>query len=383
MHLSRFAITLVVFFCVLVTFIYTSPGLANDQEQLVHISAQSALLLDVANGQILYDKNDREPRAMASTTKIMTAVVALGGADIKGTVTVSPRAAAVGESSMYLEPGEKLTLEQLLYGALLRSGNDACVAIAEHVAGTEESFVLLMNEKAVLLGAEATSFRNTNGLPAQGHYSTAYDLALLARYALHDPAFCRIVKTRAQVIEGPGGISHYLKNTNKLLWHYPGADGVKTGTTEAAGKCLVASATRGDRHLLAVILNGSDRFADASRLLDYGFGEFKAVQTVYAGAVYERVNVTDGVSDTVPVKALDDITVDLRVDGTDRLEKKIKLLRNISAPVYDGQPLGKICVYVNGIQVGATNIVAGCTIEKTTLWQKAARIMKNACSKNL
>lgn len=211
MHLSRFAITLVVFFCVLVTFIYTSPGLANDQEQLVHISAQSALLLDVANGQILYDKNDREPRAMASTTKIMTAVVALGGADIKGTVTVSPRAAAVGESSMYLEPGEKLTLEQLLYGALLRSGNDACVAIAEHVAGTEESFVLLMNEKAVLLGAEATSFRNTNGLPAQGHYSTAYDLALLARYALHDPAFCRIVKTRAQVIEGPGGISHYLK----------------------------------------------------------------------------------------------------------------------------------------------------------------------------
>ncbi len=376
MYLTRITMPLVLFFCLLPAVIGTSPGLANNQQQPPQISAQSAILLDVENGQILYGKNYMEPRPMASTTKIMTAVVALAGADVKGTVTVSPRAAAVGESSMYLEPGEKLTLEQLLYGALLNSGNDACVAIAEHVAGTEESFVHLMNEKAVLLGAEKTCFCNTNGLPAPGHYTTALDLALLARYALHDPVFCRIVKTRAQVVEGPGGINHYLQNTNQLLWRYPGADGVKTGTTLAAGKCLVASATKGDRRLLTVILNGSDRFEDASRLLDYGFDTFKTIQTVYAGAVYDRVKVTGGVNDTVPVKAVNDIAINFRVDGTDRLEKRVRLSRNINAPVYEGQPLGKIRVFLNGNEVGATDIVAGCTIDKMSFILEGAKLRK-------
>lgn len=203
MRLIKFTAPWTLFLYLLSAVVCISPGMANEQQQLPQVSARSALLLDVNNGQILYEKGHREPRPIASTTKIMTAVVALGGADINNTVAVSPRAAAVGESSMYLEAGETLTLEQLLYGALLCSGNDACVAVAEHVAGTEDFFVQLMNEKAVLLGAEATSFRNTNGLPANGHYSTALDLALLARYALHDPAFCRIVKTRARIIEGP------------------------------------------------------------------------------------------------------------------------------------------------------------------------------------
>jgi len=370
LHLTRITMPLVLFFCLLPAVVDTSPGLANSRQQPLRISAQSAILLDVNNGQVLYGKNFIVTRPMASTTKIMTAVVALAGADVKGTVTVSPRAAAVGESSMYLEPGEKLTLEQLLYGALLKSGNDACVAIAEHVAGTEESFVHLMNGKAVLLGAEETSFCNTNGLPVPGHYTTALDLALLARYALHDQAFCRIVKTRAQVIEGPGGISHYLKNTNQLLWRYPWADGVKTGTTVAAGKCLVASATKEDRRLLAVILNGSDRFEDASRLLDYGFDIYKAVHTVNAGAIYDRVKVTGGVNETVPVKVVKDIVINLRVDGTDRLEKRVRLSRNINAPVFEGQPLGEIKVFLNGNEVGATDIVASCTIKKMSLLQK-------------
>ncbi|TYO97880.1 D-alanyl-D-alanine carboxypeptidase family protein [Desulfallas thermosapovorans] len=374
MSFGRFTLPLVLFAYLFFTLIDTPFVQANTKQQYEpQVSARSALLMDVSSGQILYGKNHREPRPMASTTKIMTAVVALGAADAKSTVTVSSRAAAVGESSMYLEPGEKLTLEQLLYGAMLRSGNDACVAIAEHVAGTEEAFVLLMNEKAVLLGTETTRFRNTNGLPAPGHYSTARDLALLARYALHNPDFCRIVKTRTQVIEGPGGLYHYLQNTNKLLWRYPGADGVKTGTTVAAGKCLVASATQGDRRLVAVILNGNDRFEDAARLLDYGFEHFKTVQAVYAGAIYDRVNVAGGIAGTVPVKALDDITVNLRVDGTDRLEKRVQLLRSISAPVYEGQPVGKMHVLVNGEIVGVTDIVAGCTIEKSSLWQRLLR----------
>jgi D-alanyl-D-alanine carboxypeptidase (penicillin-binding protein 5/6) len=358
------------FFCLLSVVSFTSPSLAYNHQQPPQVSAQSAILVDVNNGQILYGKNHRQPRPMASTTKIMTAVVALAGANVKSKVTVSPQAAAVGESSMYLEPGEELTLEQLLYGALLRSGNDACVAIAEHVAGTEGTFVQLMNEKAMLLGAEATSFSNTNGLPADDHYTTALDLALLTRYALNDPAFCRIVKTRSRVVESSSGVNHYLQNTNKLLWRYPGADGVKTGTTIAAGKCLVASATKGDRRLLAVILNGSDRFEDASRLLDYGFNTFKVVQSVYSGAVYERVRVTGEISDTVPVRAARDIAINMRVDGTDQIEKKVTLLRNINAPVYEGQTLGQIIVLRNGEEVDATDIVAGCTIDKGSLLHK-------------
>ncbi|KAF1084579.1 D-alanyl-D-alanine carboxypeptidase DacF precursor [Sporotomaculum syntrophicum] len=372
MHLSSFT-GLGLFLCLLSAVSFTSPGLANNHQQSPQVSAQSAILVDVNNGQILYGKNHRQPKPMASTTKIMTAVVALAGADIKSKVKVSPQAAGVGESSMYLEPGEELTLEQLLYGALLRSGNDACVAIAEHVAGTEGTYVQLMNEKAVLLGTETTSFRNTNGLPAAEHYTTALDLALLTRYALHDPAFCRIVRTRARVVESLNGVSHYLQNTNKLLWRYPGADGVKTGTTIAAGKCLVASATKGDRRLLAVILNGSDRFEDARRLLDYGFNTFKDVQTVYSGEVYDRVKVTGGVSDTVPVRAEGNITINMRVDGTDQLEKKVALLRNINAPVYEGQTLGQIIVLLNGEEVDATNIVAGCTIDKSSLLHKVLR----------
>jgi len=369
--ITRFTMPLVSFFCLLfVIFDIPLCWANNQQQQPPQISAQSAVLLDVDNGQILYGKNHLEPKPMASTTKIMTAVVALGGANVQGIVTVSPRAAAVGESSMYLEPGEKLTLEQLLYGALLPSGNDACVAIAEHVAGTEETFVQLMNEKAVLLGTEATSFRNTNGLPAADHYTTALDLALIARYALHDPAFCQIVKTRARIIESPSGANHYLQNTNKLLWRYPGADGVKTGTTVAAGKCLVASATKGDRQLVAVILNGSDRFEDASRLLNYGFDTYKVEQTVYNGVVYDRISVNNGVNDTVPVRAVKNIYVNLRVDGTDRLEKRVRLTRHINAPLYEGQPLGEISVMLNGEEVDVTEIVAASSIDAMSLWQK-------------
>jgi D-alanyl-D-alanine carboxypeptidase (penicillin-binding protein 5/6) len=328
------------------------------------ISAHSALLMDVTNGQVLYCRNHLQPRPMASTTKVMTAIVALGGADLHGTVTVSSRAASVGESSMHIKAGEKLTLEQLLYGALIRSGNDACVAIAEHVAGSEKAFVLLMNVKAVLLGARNTKFQNTNGLPATDHYSTAIDLALIARYALHDPTFNRIVKTRSKIIEGSDGMVHYLQNTNQLLWRYPGADGVKTGTTVAAGKCLIASASKADRRLLAVILNGHDRFKDAGRLLDYGFEQFKPVTLTYAGEIYSSVRVVDGERDAVPVKIDDTVMLNMRADGTDRIEKKVQMQRTLKAPVLEGQPVGKMYILINGNEAGSADIVAACGVNK-------------------
>lgn len=356
-----FVTVLPLFFCLL----YWSNGQAC--AGITHapaISAHSALLMDVASGQVLYFRNHQQQRPMASTTKVMTAIVALGGAELQSTVTVSPRAASVGESSMHIKAGEKLTLEQLLYGALINSGNDACVAIAEHVAGSEEAFVKLMNEKAILLGAKHTRFQNPNGLPAIDHYSTAEDLALIARYALHNQTFNRIVKTRTKTVEGSNGSVHYLCNTNQLLWDYPGADGVKTGTTVAAGKCLIASARKGDRRLLAVILNGPERFKDARLLLDYGFEQFKPVTLTRAGEVCCSVRVLDGERDMVPVRISESVVLNARVDGTDRIEKKVRILRTLQAPVLEGQPVGKVYIFINGSEAGSADIVAARSVNK-------------------
>lgn len=364
MKILRFKTAVVwgLFFCLpIVSWWGPRAGWANCANVPV-ISAESAVLMDVDTGQILYSKNHLQQRPMASTTKVMTALLALAAADMDSIIKVSPRAAAVGESSMYLKEGETLTLKQVLYGVLLRSGNDACVAIAEHAAGSEAAFVLLMNEKAALIGADNTRFNNTNGLPAPEHYSTALDLALIARNALHDPLFCRIVKTRFKTVEGPGGLTHYLKNTNKLLWQYPGADGVKTGTTMEAGKCLIASATVGDRRLLAVILNGPDRFRDAEKLLDYGFKEFKTIRAAYAGEIYGRVQVVDGLSESVPARVENDITINILIDEADEVEKKVTMLRSVEAPVRKGQLLGKITVSVNGSAVDSSLIVADSAV---------------------
>ncbi len=190
-------------------------------------------------------------------------MLAIEQGDLRGIVTVSSRAAATEESSIHLVAGEQLTLEELLYGALLKSGNDACVAIGEHIGGTEAVFLHMMNTKALLLGARDSSFANTNGLPHKEHHSTALDLALITREALTNEDFNRIIKTKEKVISYHGRPrGRYLKNTNKLLWQYPWADGVKTGTTNAAGKCLVASATKDGRRLITVVLRSPDRGHD-------------------------------------------------------------------------------------------------------------------------
>ena len=236
------------------------------------VSADAAVLMDVATGNVLFNKQANKRRPPASTTKIMTAILGMELGRPDEVVTVSQKAADVGEATLHLDPGEKITLYELITGALVRSGNDACVAIAEQISGSEEQFVKLMNRKALALGAENTHFENTNGLPRKEHYSTAYDLALMARHGLEIPQFASITRQKETKI-------HFLKpdvfmdlrNTNKLLWNYPYADGVKTGTTTAAGKCLVASATKEGRQLLVVVLNAPDRFGDAKKLLEWGF----------------------------------------------------------------------------------------------------------------
>ncbi len=236
------------------------------------ISASSAIMIEAQTGNILFDKNALEIRAPASTTKILTALLAIEHGNLDMPVRVGKKADLTSESSIYLNENDLISLNNLVHGALIKSGNDACVAIAEALAPSEEEFVGLMNLKAKAIGAQATNFRNTNGLPQEAHLTTAYDLAIITRYALCNPVFREIVQKKSYELRWLNPSRRItIKNTNKLLWLYPYATGVKTGTTAKAGKCLVASAKYADRELIVVLLNSPNRFGDAQRLFEYGF----------------------------------------------------------------------------------------------------------------
>lgn len=325
------------------------------------LSAASTVVMDAVTGQVLFARNAHQPKPIASTTKIMTALMAIECGNLYSTATVSPRAAGVEGSSIYLRAGEKLTLEELIYGALMHSGNDACVAIAEHVAGREEVFVNFMNYKARRLGARNTNFCNTNGLPHDKHLSSAYDLALITRHALRNPVFSRIVSTKTHTIAGPKG-TRYLSNTNKMLWSYQGADGVKTGTTHAAGKCLVSSASRDGRRLIAVVLHSDDRWGESIKLLNYGFTEFSNQVVARKGETLTAITVEDGIKREVPVTVDRDVVVTVPANQGEKIEKILLLESGLAAPVKPGQQVGKLEVLVAGERAAGTELV---TLEGT------------------
>lgn len=237
--------------------------------------ARAAALIDVESGRILYSSRGDEPMLIASLTKIMTALVAIENGDLDSTVKVGKNAFAKEGSSLYLKQGEEMKLEDMLYGLMLRSGNDAATAIAEHVGGSEEGFVYLMNLKAEELGLSHTHFANPHGLDAEEHYSSANDLAVLTAYALHNPVFKEIVKTEEKTVDNPDEKWDYKwANKNKMLRLYEGADGVKTGYTKKALRCLVSSATRNGQQLVAVTLNDGNDWNDHAALLNFGFNHY-------------------------------------------------------------------------------------------------------------
>lgn len=238
------------------------------------IYAEAACLINAGTKQIIYEKQADIRMYPASTTKIMTLMVALKRGDLDSTVTVDADAAGCEGSSLYLNEGDKLTLRNLLEGMMLVSGNDAAEAAAKHIGGSRETFIEWMNNEAVKAGTSDTNFTNPHGLPDNNHYTTARDLALITASAYTVPGFALIVSSPEKIIR-VSDESRQVTNTNKLLWHYRGANGVKTGYTNAAGCCLVAAAKRDDVQLVAVILNSDERWEDAAKLLDYGFQEFE------------------------------------------------------------------------------------------------------------
>ena len=253
------------------------------------VSAQKAILLDTGTGRGLYEKDADSRSLIASTTKIMTALLVCEQCNVLDRMRIPKEAVGIEGSSMYLREGEVLTLQELLYGLMLRSGNDAAVALAIYCCGTVEGFAQLMNDKAHRLGLNGTHFENPHGLDSPGHYSNARDLAILAAYAMKNPIFAKTVSTKSVRIG-----ERYLTNHNKLLWQLDGADGVKTGFTKAAGRILVSSAARDGRRLICVTINDGNDWADHIALLEEGFSRYTLRQILSAGDCVGSVEVAGG-----------------------------------------------------------------------------------------
>ena len=317
----------------------------------VGTSARSAILLDADSGRVLYEQNADEPMLIASITKIMTAVVALESGELDTVYTVTADDMAEG-SSMYLAVGEKLTLEELLYGLMLASGNDAALAVAHCVSGTVEAFVAAMNARAKALGMEHTSFANPNGLDHEDHYSTARDMAVLTAYALENAAFVRIVSTRSITIG-----TRTLTNHNKLLSWYDGCIGVKTGYTKAAGRTLVAAARRNGQTLVAVTLSDGNDWQDHANLLDYGFSAYPRKAVVEGGETLCSLPVRGGQTAAVPLEA--GAAVWYPLASGEQVTFTVDAPEAVTAPLPAGTAVGTVTAFLDGAPIGEAPLVTG------------------------
>ena len=313
------------------------------------VSARACVVIEAESGRVLYQKNAQERLPMASTTKIITALVALEQGNREDVVKISSSAAGTEGSSMYLESGETMTLEELLYGLMLASGNDAAVAIAEHFGGID-AFVTLMNEKAEQIGAKNSHFSNPNGLPDESHYSTAADMAKITAYALKNPDFARIVATKSYRIAGEGkAYPRSLTNHNKLLSMYDGCIGVKTGFTKVAGRCLVSAAKRNNMTLICVTLNAPNDWNDHSNLYDHLFDTYQIEEYVYVETILGEIPVSGSDILTLPFAALESFSYPLCEGET--LTGKFTLPESVAAPIEAGMQCGQL-----EVQLGTTTV---------------------------
>lgn len=370
------------FLCAAVSFslmfclpVYTQ-ALAADE-----ITAPSAVLIEPQTGKVLFDKNCHEVRACASITKIMTLLLVFEAIDagkitMTDVVTASAHAASMGGSDIWLEEGETMTVDEMIKATAVASANDAAVALAEHVSGTEDAFVEEMNKRAKELGMNETTFKNCNGLDEDGHVTSAYDVALMSRQLTeHEEIFAYTSIWMDYLRDG----ATQIVNTNKLLKTYNGITGLKTGTTGQAGSCISATATRDKLSLIAVVLGaetGTDRFKDAATLLDYGFANFTTV-TPSLTEELQTVTVKDGMQKQVAA-AVDLSGSFLIKKGSEQsLESKIEYVQEVQAPVEKGQKIGKITYMQDGEQLAAYDITAQDNVEAVSFSAVLALLLKS------
>ena len=332
------------------------------------IAAEKAILVDGATGRVIYERNADTRSLIASTTKIMTALVVCEQCNVLDRMRIPKEAVGIEGSSMYLQEGEVLTVQELLYGLMLSSGNDAAVALAIYCGGTVEGFAEMMNDKARILGLNGTHFENPNGLDSPDHYSTARDLAVLAAYAMGNPIFAKTVSTRSVRVG-----NRCLTNHNKLLWQVAGADGVKTGYTKAAGRILVSSAVRDGRRLVAVTINDPDDWRDHAALLEEGFSRYRIQRLITAGEQAGALEVAGG-EGVVPILATADFDYPL-AEG-EKVEIVLPGTGFVYAPVAEGADAGFAHVTVDGKAVGKFPVVYGETVERIQEEEKKGFLKK-------
>lgn len=361
-QMKRIAIALLA--CLLIT----GTALAKAPPE---IKADGAILMDAKTGQVLFERNAYKHLAPASTTKIMTAILAIESGKLDEKTTISKNAASTPGSTMHLAEGQIISLRELLTGLMLRSGNDGAIAIAEFIAGSVDAFVDRMNQKANELGAYNTYFRNPHGLSAPGHHSTAFDLAWLTRYAMNNPTFAEIVNTRHTRIDFQDSRGkeqeRSLKNTNKLLWMLEEADGVKTGTTSEAGPCLVSSATKNNQRLIAVTLHDTSRWEDSQKLLEWGFDNFSLFEYANAGSILGSVRVEGGLQENLNAALSTDAVMVAEGNAADKVGVQLDLPNTIKAPVYQGQKIGEVNFRIGDQIVKSFDLVAERSVEEKTI----------------
>lgn len=347
-------------------------------EDIPNVRAKGAVLIEAESGRVLFEKNAYESLPMASTTKIMTCILALEEGELTDVVTVSKRATRAPAVKLNLKEGEKQLLGDLLYSLMLQSHNDSAVAIAEHIGGSVESFCEQMTDKAKEIGATHTSFKTPNGLDAEGHYASAYDMALIAAYALKNPEFVKIVTT--QIITIPtipveGSHRHDLQCKNRFLYSYPGANGVKTGFTNKAGHCFVGGAVQNDMQLIgAALASGwgqagkTQKYTDVINMMNYGFKNYKKVTLLTPQKDYGKISVTKALIQEVPLECDTQIVLPLTGAEQEQLMLKKVVPTTLEAPITKGDEIGEVQIWCQGEILARAPLKAQESVKKATVF---------------
>ena len=359
----------VICFFICVCFMIQSVVVFAEGNTDLGLNAKSVILMEESTGNILYENNPDERLPIASVTKVMTMLLIMEAVDsgkinLDDMVTVSENAMSYGGSTMFLETGEQLTVNDMLKGIAVASANDGCVAMAEHLAGSESAFVDMMNEKAKKLGMENTHFMNTNGLDEDDHYSSARDVAIMSRELMKHETIFNYTSIWMDTLRGG---KFQLANTNKLIRFYDGANGLKTGSTSKALCCLSAAAKRNDMQLIAVVLGAptsAERFASAKSLLDYGFANYAVNTQITAGDEVQKIAVEKGVDKEVDVVAGDSCSTLVKKGQEDNITKEIKIDETITAPIEAGQKIGTMTISRDGEVIADIDLNASSAVEK-------------------
>lgn len=372
-------IFIIAFLIILNINIYVPVYAENTASSPPDVDADGAVLMDFKTGKVLWEKNSDKPLAMASTTKIMTAVTAIENCDLDETVKISKRAASAPPVKMSLKVNEEIKLKYLLYALMMQSSNDAAVAIAEHVGGSVENFCAEMTKRAKELGAENTVFKTPNGLDSEDHHSTAYDMAVITRYALNNDKFNEIINTK-EITFKSSTTTYSVINKNRLLYEYEGANGVKTGYTGKAGHCFVGSAKRGDIQLISVVLASgwgnkgkNQKWVDSKSILNYGFNNFEYKTIVNKGTDAGSALVLKAKEKEISFSYNNDFIIPINKNENNDISIKVNLPEVIEAPVKKGTVYGYADIIINGKKCGKIDIVSDSNIKRhdlRTSWDK-------------